>query len=47
MVQYGYLSLEKAGVVDGFEIESYNELYLAKIEPGRVLYDPERKKILA
>jgi len=44
---YGYLPLEKAGIADDFEIESYNELYPAKMEPTRVLYDPERKKILA
>ncbi|MBW2158096.1 MAG: aminomethyltransferase family protein, partial [Deltaproteobacteria bacterium] len=43
---YGYIPAEKSGVVDGFEIESYNERYPAKLESGRVLYDPERKKIL-
>ena len=44
---YGYLPVEKAAVTDGFEIESYNERHQATIEPGRVLFDPERKKILA
>ena len=44
---YGYIPTEKAGTTDGFEIESYNDLYPAKLEPSRVLYDPERKKILA
>ncbi|MBW2659539.1 MAG: aminomethyltransferase family protein, partial [Deltaproteobacteria bacterium] len=44
---YGYLPVETAAVTDGFEIESYNERYPATIEPGRVLFDPERKKILA
>ncbi|MBW2682869.1 MAG: aminomethyltransferase family protein, partial [Deltaproteobacteria bacterium] len=43
---YGYLPIEKASLKDGFEIESYKERYPAKIEPSRVLYDPERKKIL-
>jgi len=43
---YGYIPAEKSGVGDGFEIESYNERYPAKIEPHRALYDPERKKIL-
>lgn len=44
---YGYIPAEKSSVRDGFEIESYNERYPAKIEPHRALYDPERKKILA
>ena len=44
---YGYIPAEKSGVGDGFEIESYNERYPAKLEPNRALYDPERKKILA
>ena len=44
---YGYLSVEKAAVTDGFQIESYNERYPVTIESGRVLFDPERKKILA
>jgi len=44
---YAYLPVDKASLKDGFEIESYKERYLAKIQPSRVLYDPERKKILA
>jgi 4-methylaminobutanoate oxidase (formaldehyde-forming) len=43
---YGYIPGEKTGATDGFEIESYNVRYAAKIEPHRALYDPERKKIL-
>ncbi len=44
---YAYLPVEKTSLVDGFEIESYKERYPIKIQPSRVLYDPERKKILA
>ena len=44
---YGYIPIEHAGYKDGFEIESYKEIYPAKLEPNRALYDPERKKILA
>ncbi len=44
---YGYIPPDKSGVGDGFEIESYNERYPAKLEPSRALYDPDRKKILA
>jgi 4-methylaminobutanoate oxidase (formaldehyde-forming) len=44
---YGYIPIEHAGYKDGFEIESYKEIYPAKLEPSRALYDPERKKILA
>ncbi len=44
---YGYLPMEKATPGHGFEIESYKECYPAKIQKSRVLYDPERKKILA
>jgi 4-methylaminobutanoate oxidase (formaldehyde-forming) len=43
---YGYISAEKADPANGFEIESYKEGYTAILEPSRVLYDPERKKIL-
>ena len=43
---YAYIPAEKADSADGFEIESYNEIYPANLEPGRVLYDPERKKLL-
>ena len=44
---YGYLPADMSGITDGYEIESYNDVYPAKREPSRVLYDPERKKILA
>jgi len=44
---YGYRTVENALSGDSFEIESYKEIYPAKLEPNRVLYDPERKKILA
>ncbi|MEE4265476.1 MAG: aminomethyltransferase family protein, partial [Desulfobacteraceae bacterium] len=43
---YGYIPAEKADPANGFEIESYNQIYTATLEPSRVLYDPERKKIL-
>jgi len=43
---YGYIPTEKSDPANGFEIESYNDVYPAILEPGRVLYDPERKKIL-
>jgi len=43
---YGYIPVEDAGSGDGFEIEVYKKLYTARMEPSRVLYDPERKKIL-
>jgi hypothetical protein len=32
---------------DRFEIESYKEIYPAKLEPNRTLYDPERNKMPA
>ena len=44
---YGYLPVDKLSLGDAFEIESYKERYPAKIQLNRVLYDPERKKILA
>jgi 4-methylaminobutanoate oxidase (formaldehyde-forming) len=44
---YGYLPVEKSDSGEAFEIESYNECYPATLEPSRVLYDPDRKKILA
>jgi len=43
---YGYIPVEDAGSDDGFEIEVYKKLYPLRLEPSRVLYDPERKKIL-
>jgi 4-methylaminobutanoate oxidase (formaldehyde-forming) len=43
---YGYIPAEKADPANGFEIESYKEVYPAILESSRVLYDPERQKIL-
>jgi len=43
---YGYIPVEQADPNDEFEIESFKEIYPATLEPSRVLYDPERKKIL-
>jgi len=43
---YGYIPTEKADALNGFEIESYQEVYPANLEPNRALYDPGRKKIL-
>lgn len=43
---YGYIPVDRANQAEGFEIEIYKEVYPAKREPSRVLYDPERKKIL-
>jgi len=43
---YGYIPAEKADPANNFEIESYNEVYPATLESGRVLYDSGRKKIL-
>jgi len=44
---YGYLPIEILDAGDDFEIESYNERYAARLQPSRVLYDTERKRILA
>jgi 4-methylaminobutanoate oxidase (formaldehyde-forming) len=43
---YGYIPAELADPNSEFEIESYKEIYQAKLEPSRVLYDPEKKKIM-
>ena len=43
---YGYIPADKADPANGFEIESYKEVYPATLEPSRVLYDPEKKKIM-
>ena len=43
---YGYIPADKIGPGSRFEVESFNEIYTATLEPGRVLYDPERKKIM-
>lgn len=44
---YGYLPTDMAHAADGFEIESYKTVYPAKREASRVLYDPDREKILS
>jgi 4-methylaminobutanoate oxidase (formaldehyde-forming) len=44
---YGYISAEIASNREGYEIEVYKEVYPARLEPNRALYDPERKKILS
>jgi 4-methylaminobutanoate oxidase (formaldehyde-forming) len=43
---YGYIPAGQADPNSDFEIESYNDVYSATLEASRVLYDPERKKIL-
>jgi len=43
---YGYIPAKAAYPNLEFEIESYKEVYTAKLEASRVLYDPEKKKIL-
>jgi len=43
---YGYIPVEKADPDGVYEIESYKEVYPATLEPSRVLYDPERRRIL-
>jgi 4-methylaminobutanoate oxidase (formaldehyde-forming) len=46
-IAYGYIPVAEAGHTDGYEIESYTQIYPAKREPNRALYDPQRKKILS
>ena len=43
---YAYIPVEEASYEQGYEIEVYKELYPARLESSRVLYDPKRKKIL-
>ncbi len=43
---YGYIPADKADPQKAFEIESYKEVYPARLEPQRALYDPQRKRIL-
>jgi 4-methylaminobutanoate oxidase (formaldehyde-forming) len=43
---YAYIPAEQADPNKDFEIESYKERYTATLESNRILYDPERKKIL-
>jgi 4-methylaminobutanoate oxidase (formaldehyde-forming) len=44
---YGYIPEEITSNREGYEIEVYKEVYQAKLESNRALYDPERKKILS
>jgi 4-methylaminobutanoate oxidase (formaldehyde-forming) len=44
---YGYISEEIASNREGYEIEVYKEVYPARLESNRALYDPERKRILS
>jgi glycine cleavage system aminomethyltransferase T len=46
-IAYGYVPVAEAGHTDGYEIESYTQIYPAKREPNRALYDPQREKILS
>jgi sarcosine dehydrogenase len=46
-IALGYISAEDAAYQEDYEIEAYKEVYMAKREPNRALYDPERKKILS
>jgi sarcosine dehydrogenase len=43
---YGYIASEDIRRHGDYAIEAYQQLYQAILEPSRVLYDPERKKIL-
>ncbi|MGD9279833.1 MAG: FAD-dependent oxidoreductase [Desulfobacterales bacterium] len=43
----GYIPVAEAGYTDGYEIEAYTEIFPAKREPNRALYDPQREKILS
>jgi 4-methylaminobutanoate oxidase (formaldehyde-forming) len=45
-IAYGYVSVADARQDKGFAIEVAKEVYPAKKEPNRALYDPERKRIL-
>jgi 4-methylaminobutanoate oxidase (formaldehyde-forming) len=43
---YGYILEENTSNQEGYEIEVYKEVYPARLESNRALYDPKRKKIL-
>jgi 4-methylaminobutanoate oxidase (formaldehyde-forming) len=45
-IAYGYVPIAEADHADGYEIESYTQIYPARREPDRALYDPQRRKIL-
>ena len=46
-IAYGYVPVAEAGHADGYEIEVYTQVFSARREPQRALYDPERLKILS
>ena len=46
-IAFGYIPAAEADHSAGYEIESYTQIYPARREPNRALYDPERKKILS
>jgi 4-methylaminobutanoate oxidase (formaldehyde-forming) len=46
-IAYGYVPVADAKHDDDYEIEVYKEVYAAKREDNRALYDPERKNILS
>ncbi|MEJ2099209.1 MAG: FAD-dependent oxidoreductase [Desulfobacterales bacterium] len=46
-IAYGYVPVAEAGHTDGYQIEVFTEIFPAKRQPQRALYDPERKKILS
>jgi glycine cleavage system aminomethyltransferase T len=43
---FGYIPPRYASRENHFEIEMYKEVYSARLEPRRALYDPERKRIM-
>jgi len=43
---YGYIPAGHTDYEDGFAVEIYREVYPAECQPNRVLYDPQREKIL-
>jgi 4-methylaminobutanoate oxidase (formaldehyde-forming) len=45
-IAIGYIPVAEAGHTDGYEIEAYTEIFPARREANRALYDPEREKIL-
>jgi len=46
-IAFGYIPVAEADHTGGYEIEAYTEIFSARREPNRVLYDPQRKKILS
>ncbi len=43
---YGYIAVADMRRDEDYAIEAFQQVYKARLEPSRVLYDPERKKIL-